>query len=823
MGNLLVEDPILIFSILAMVILGAPLLAERFRIPDIVLLIAAGAILGPRGLGILARSSAVTLFGAVGLLYIMFLAGLEIDLYRFARTRGRSIGFGLLTFAIPQTLGTLGGHYILGLDWVQSILLASMFASHTLLAYPIASRLGISRSEPVAVTVGATIITDTLALLVLAVIADSARGVGLGVTFWIGILIGMIVLVMLTWWGIPWLTRWFFQHFTEKGGAQFMFVLVSVCIFSYLSHYARLEPIIGAFLAGAAFNRMIPEHSALMNRVVFVGNNLFIPFFLISVGMLVDLRALVSETRSLQVGVTMIVLVIATKYLAAWIAGKKFGYPSEVGNVMFGLSVVQAAATLAAVVIGYELKIFDDAIMNGTIGMILVTCPLGSWMVERYGRIMAAQEQKRVEPVRREQRLMVFVANPESAIRLLDLAFLLRDTSLPGAIYPITIVREEGDSSDSVARGEKLLAHCMAHAASFDTQLYPSVRVDINVSDGITRAAREVRASAVLVGWGREQTSRTRFFRNIMYNLLDDCSSRLIFCRTVRPLNTTRRLLVPFPPLAERRLDLPEVLRETKILAQQTGADLQVYFTGQEDEAFRQQVQNTRPICPVTIIQSTTWGESREKFFRDIQLDDMVLLHSERRSGVLWTPTLDRLPEMIVSRFPEMNFLVTYPALPISRDSSVLEPIPSSDVLPAMYPTDLDHAATVQDALEQMTQSAFVDHPEILHAALPLLVSSASLYPVELASGAVLVHAHCDKIDSTLLLVGSGKSGVPFPNLAMPPKVILALLSSKSNPPEVHLKTLAEVARRFHNKAIAREILKASSATEVCEILGRKI
>ncbi|MCU0858305.1 MAG: cation:proton antiporter, partial [Pontiellaceae bacterium] len=364
-----VTDPVLVFTILALVILIAPVFYEKWRIPDLVLLLGSGALLGPNGLHVLERGSAVTLLGSVGMIFIMFLAGLEIDLYRFSRSYKKSIVFGLLTFIIPQTLGTLAGLYILKMDLKTSLLLASMFASHTLLAYPLAGRLGIARSEPVAITVGATMITDTLALLVLAVIADSARGIALTFGFWATIVFGMTTLTLLILKVVPFISRWFFQRVSEKSNAQFLFVMVVLCGGSYLSHFARVEPIVGAFLTGAAFNRLIPEHSPLMSRITFAGNTLFIPFFLISVGMLVDFRLMLSGTRSWLVGSTMVAMVVVSKYIAAQLSGRIFGYSRAAGQVMFGLSVVQAAATLAAVMIGHQLKIFDDAVLNGAIAM----------------------------------------------------------------------------------------------------------------------------------------------------------------------------------------------------------------------------------------------------------------------------------------------------------------------------------------------------------------------------------------------------------------------------------------------------------------------
>jgi len=816
-----VSDPILIFTILISVILIAPLLAERLRIPDLVLLLLAGTLLGPHGSGILARNQAITLFGSVGLLYIMFLAGLEIDLHRFARTRGRSIAFGLMTFAIPQGVGTLLGRYVLAFDWPAAILLASMFASHTLLAYPVASKLGIAKREPVAVTVGATIITDILALLVLAVIADSAKGISLTVWFWIGIALGMVALSALTWWGIPWLSRWFFHHVPEKGGAQFLFVIAIVCGFAYLSHYAKMEPIIGAFLAGAAFNRLIPAQSALMNRVEFAGNTLFIPFFLISVGMLMDPAAVVVDPKSGLVGATMVAGVVATKWTAASLARFLFHYRPEEGRVMFGLSVVQAAATLAAMLVGYDLGIFDESVLNGAIAMILVTCPLGSWVVDRYGRQMAAQSPGQ-EPIRYDtQRLLVPVAKPDSATRLLDLAFLLRNPALPGAIHPIAVVHEGRETEEAVAEGEKLLAACLAHAAAADIPVSPGVRVGLNVSDGIVRAAKELRADMVLIGWGGERTVVKRIFGTLLENLLGACPPRIVLCRVVRPFNTVRRLLLPLPLLAERRGDISEILRDAKYLAGQIGADLHVFLSeGPSTQTLHAMIEAARPPVPVRIVSDADWRGTRTRLFAEIRADDMTILPAERRDSPLWSPTRDRFPEAAATRYPQMNLLVFYSALYDAIGLSAAETV--SDIPEVIPVCRRIETSDIEDALRLMMSVIDGWNEKEKDAVWSLLADSARGYPVEITPGIVLLHTHTAVVTKATLLVGFGTPGWTFTGMASPARIVLALLSPAGQAPEHHLKVLGHLAQSFHNTETAEALRTATSATEVCRILGQK-
>lgn len=818
-----VTDYVLIFTIIVTVILVSLLLASKLKIPDLVLLLLAGVVLGEHGFNVLTRSSAITLFGEIGLIYIMFLAGLEIDLYQFSRTKRKSISFGFLTFVIPQVLGAVAVYHILGgISWTSAILMASMFASHTLLAYPAASRLGIHRSEPVTISVGATIITDTLALLVLAVLVDAAQGETLGPLFFLTLFSALFLLVLLISQLIPRIARWFFQNVTESGGAQFLFVIALVCACAYLSQYARMKPIIGAFLAGAAFNRQIPEHSPLMNRLVFAGNTLFIPFFLISVGMLVDPRVLLGSARTWQVIGVMVGLVIATKFLAAWIGGKLLGYSRPERAVMFGLTVVQAAATLAAALVGFEAGLLDEAALNGSIAMIMVTVPLGSWVTDAFGRKMAMQSlSPRRTAQRTEQRLLLPIHNPDAAARMMDLAFLMRDPSVPGALYPLTIVREQTDTEDAVSRGEQLLAQCMTQASSADVNVEPQVRVDLNPADGIIRASRELRAGTVLAGWGGEPHRSALLFGSINETLTLHCPPRLILCRILRPPSTTRALRIAFPPLAEQRQDLDLLLRETRLLAKQTGADLHVYLSGNIAADLQQRLDKTTPGCPTTYHTHTTWAEARNDLFRSIHPDDLIVLPQIRRNTLLWTPTLDRLPELIASRFPHSNFLVIYPALPAAaHETSVPVFIPATDTFPALRGINLPHALPASSRIKALVSEGLHDDPAMAADALPLLVDSARLNPVELAPDITLLHAHCGQKDAPLLLIGYSSTTLPFFELPQTPRILVCLLSPRGDAPSLHLQALAKVARRFRDPAVTSELANAHTAEAVCEILS---
>jgi len=419
------SNPVLKFLVILLIILFAPILLDRVKIPHLLGLIIAGAIIGPFGFNLITRDSSIILSGTAGLLYIMFLAGLEIDMADFKKNAGKSSLLGLYGFFIPMLLGTLVGYYLLNYSLMTSVLMASMFSSHTLITYPIVSKLGLAKNQAVNITVGSTLITNILALLVLAVIVgmtsgeiDQYFGLRLGLSF----VVSSAIIMLL----FPMIARWFFKRYDDNV-SQYIFVLVMVFLGAVLSEIGGIEGIIGAFLAGLALNRLITRTSPLMNRIDFVGNAIFIPFFLLSVGMLIDYRAFINDTETLIVAGTMSVVATVGKYIPAWIIQKSFRYSVDQRRLIFGLSNAQAAATLAAVLVGYNviigetadgepIRLLSESILNGTIIKILVTCTIASFETQRGAESIARKENTAIEDEKQEpdERILIPVSNPET-------------------------------------------------------------------------------------------------------------------------------------------------------------------------------------------------------------------------------------------------------------------------------------------------------------------------------------------------------------------------------------------------------------------------
>ena len=655
------QDPVLVVALVLLVILVAPLLFQRLRVPGLIGLIIAGIVVGPNAANLLDRDPTMILLGTVGLLYLMFLAGLEINLNLFIRHRNRSLIFGLFTFGLPQGIGTLVGYYLLGFGWPTAILLGSVLASHTLLAYPIASRLGLARTAYSTTAVGATIITDTVALLVLAVIASSTEG-ALDAAFWIRLVVSLAIFAFLVFWGLPRVGRWFFRTVRGGGDAEFVFVLAAMLAASFLAEVAGVEAIIGAFLAGLALNRLVPEHGPLMSRIVFVGNSLFIPFFLLSVGMLVDLRVLTAGPEAWIVAGTMLGTVTATKWLAAQSTRLTFGYSADEAGFVFGLTVPQAAATLAAALIGFEIGLFDAAVLNGTILMILVTCILGPYATERHGRRLALKaEMEPVDLSDAPQRILVPLANPTTAEALMDLAFFLRNPKLDEPVSPLTVARER-DGEAGVATSERLLSHAVLHAAAADTPVLPMTRVDESVHRGIIRAIRERRISTVVIGWNGQPSAQQRIFGGILDQLLERTEQMVLVCRTEHPLNTTQRVVLAVPPFAEREAGFDEAIHAVRLLANQMGAALHVVAEEQHAAAVEARVTQIKPEVTTTFATYASGRGLLSTLEVTVTAGNLLLLLGAREGTLSWRPALNRLPRVLSSRFKDANFITLYPS-----------------------------------------------------------------------------------------------------------------------------------------------------------------
>lgn len=518
--DLPLSAPAPVFLVLALVILLAPLAAERFRLPGVIGLVVAGVVVGPEGIGLIERAGMIAQLGGVGLLYLMFMAGLELDLAVLSDHRRSAVVFGMLTFAIPITLGT-GVAWWLGFGVAAAVLIGSLWASHTLVAYPIIRRGGIMADPSVAASVGATVITDTLALLVLAVVAGYETGGDVASLLWL--VPGLALLAFLTLWLLPRAANWFFVGIGPDRTLRFLFVLAALLGSAVVAEVVGIEGIVGAFLAGLALNRQVPNGGTLMQRIEFVGSALFIPIFLVSVGMLVDLRV-VFDVGTLTLAVAFTAVAIGAKALAAFAAGRWFGFDWPRIGVMFALSNAQAAATLAATIVGFQIGIFDEQVVNAVLLVILVTVVVASWVAGYSVRRFTAPYEI---PQRMGRLVLVPVANPTAAAEMIRIAVWLARSD-GGEVLPLHVVTTPDPGR--VQEGRVMLDSVGADTARFGAELDTTIRVDRSVSRGVINTVIERDASLVLLGWKGSKTTKDRLIGNVLDDITDSAPCLVAAC-----------------------------------------------------------------------------------------------------------------------------------------------------------------------------------------------------------------------------------------------------------------------------------------------------
>lgn len=654
-----ITDPVAIFLIIMAIMLVAPLLFERLRLPGIVGLILAGVLVGPHGFGLLERDSTIILLGTVGLLFLMFMAGLETSIDDLKYNANKAIVFGLTTFGVPMVLG-VAAMVLLGYSWLAAVLVASCFASHTLLALPIASKLGIMRSSAVTTTLGGTLITNVLALLVLAIVVRAHQG-DLTLQFWLFLIPSLALYTFATLWGVPKLGRWFFRRFGHDEGAEFTFVVATLFVVSYLARLIEIEPIIGAFLAGIAITQLIPQLSPLMNRIQFIGNTLFVPFFLISVGMLVNPLILLQEPRSLLVSAVMVGVAIVAKLLPAWGSGKLFRFDSSSIMVMFGLSVAQAASTLAAITVAYNIQLVDQLTVNGTIAMILVTCLASPWITARWGQSMKPSPRPKatatVSQAPPQYRILVPVANPSTEDNLLQLALILAK-STEGTLLPLHVLIDPYTPIPPEAKLQQMrllaAAETIAHAAV--TKVEPIGRVDDSIDKGILRTAQEHDANLIICGWKGYSTYRDNFFGSVIDNVARRTPVPMLITRFVHPIESTQRVF-----LALSDQEPIEVIQQTLVLTRTLATELKASL--QVLQVVSRSRLNTLPEIPGldedTPVQRVQ-GNFVDQVSRILQLDDLLVLPHNAQPELRGMPTLGMAPEALARQHPDVSIIVAH-------------------------------------------------------------------------------------------------------------------------------------------------------------------
>lgn len=663
--HLPVTDPTWIFFLVLVIILFAPIVLERLRIPHIIGMILAGVVIGEHGFNILARDSSFELFGKVGLYYIMFLAGLEMNMEDFKSIRVKATVLGLLAFIFPLGIGIWTNLHLLDYSLTTSVLLASMYASHTLIAYPIVIRYGINRQRAVSIAVGGTAVTDTLTLLVLAVIGGMYKGETSDM-FWIWLVLKVVVLSVVIMYAFPRIGRWFFRRYSDNV-VQYIFVMATVFLGAGLMEFVGMEGILGAFLAGLVLNRLIPHVSPLMSHLEFVGNALFIPYFLIGVGMLIDVNVLFGHIDSLKVAVVMIIVALLGKWIASWLTQKIYKMRSLERELMFGLSNAQAAATLAAVLVGYNIilpdgeRLLNEDVLNGTILLILVTCVVSSFITEHAAKRIAMDDAEvDGEKTQEKETFLIPVSNPETLESLMSLAMIARDEKQLDNLVALSVVNDNNDSVKQEMRGKRNLERAAQITAATNVRLKTVSRFDLNITTGILHTAKEYNATNIIIGLHCKMSIVDSFFGKLTENLLKNTYLQVMVARFLMPVNTLRRIIVAVPPKAEFEHGFIKWITHMCRMSSQLGCRVHFYAHPQTLGYIRGYIQKKHKDTRAAYSELENWDDLLI-LTGQVNYDHLLVIISARRGSISYDSAFERLPMQISKYFNNNSIMLLYP------------------------------------------------------------------------------------------------------------------------------------------------------------------
>ena len=665
--SLPLEDPLLKFLIELIIILCIPLLLNKIKVPHLLGLIIAGAVVGPNGFNVLARDSSVVVTGTTGLLYIMFLAGLEIDMGDFKKNKWKSITFSIYTFIVPFVLGLLGGYYILHFSVLTSVLFASLFSSHTLIVYPMVSKLGVAKNLAVNITVGGTMITDVLSLLVLAVVVGMSQG-DVGTVFWVKLSVSMLLFALIVLLVFPIIARWFFKNVEDKI-SQYIFVIVMIYLAALLAELAGIEAIIGAFFAGLALNRLIPHTSSLMNRVEFVGNAIFIPFFLISVGMLIDFNAFIQSWETLGVASIMLVASIGGKYVAAVFTKKTFRLTNDEGQLIFGMSSASAAATLASVMVGYNIilsenevgepiRLLNEHVLNGSILLILISCTISSFVSMASAQRIADSDKEETVSGSQEQENILLALNHEDTVdKMVNLGLLVKSQNNKDRLFGLNIINEDKSESSS-KNAEKLLGSAVNLAAAADVTLKPITRHDNDVVAGINNVVKEQNITDLIIGLEEEKGFSTSFVYNLYNGYLRNKQINVIIYHAIQPVSTIKKYVVLIPADAEREAGFFHSLLRVWNIGKNSGAKMSFYANEKTSEILQKIAAKVN--IEATFNSVKTWQEAQKAAYNLEEDQGLIILMAERGMHSYFSE-MQNVPEMLNRNLSNNNYILIYP------------------------------------------------------------------------------------------------------------------------------------------------------------------
>ncbi len=821
-------DPAAIFCVVLAIMLVAPFLAEKVRLPGIVGLALAGILIGPSALNLIAKDSAIEFLGTIGLTYVFFIAGVEIDVAQLSREKSSALVFFAFTFGLSFAAGMATGAALFGMGLLSSLLLGCVFASSTLVSYPIVSKLGLTRQRSVLASISAVMLTDVAAMVILAAVARASRG-GSDWGEWarMGLYMALWALAWIL--AAPRVAALFFKRVNPDGTIEFVFVMAMAFACAFTASLVGLEPIIGAFLAGLLLNRFVPESGVLMNRLRFAGDSLFVPFLMVYIGVLAEPAVLLAHPAALGLALALVAISIAAKWLAASGAGRVLGYSRAERGILFGLSVNRAAAVLASALVGYELGLFDQAVLNAAVFLIIASCLVGAVETQRAGRKLASACEDR--PCGEEspgERVLVAVSKPGAIRELLELAFLLRDRRSEEPVYPVAVVPESSSSSLEIAKAETHLAQAVVQGVSAGVPVVPATRIAVNASEGILQASAENRVGSIVMGWNKAPMIARSFFGSVIDRVVEGSTGLVVVARLPSPLAGAQTVSLIVPPLVERHPGFRRGLAALSNLVSHKGARLLAYAQKPYGPDVRAAMVDGKGRVLGQVAELDSWKSFGQAPGPVPAQGGAFVLFSARPGEAAWHPAAEKMPHRLGEHRPDLSILLFYlpeggPSASAAGAAAVEAPAPGSGAAPAAPDSASEEdifsralaegrviprleGAAISDAARELLSCAFAGDRRTLGRLTSLFTEIAQKQPIELSPGVLLLHAHVESVAEPLVFFGARSEGIRLLSLESPARLIVLLCAPAAQSPESHLKTLGEIASLLKGDRVAQAL-----------------
>lgn len=658
----MIIDPTWIFFVVLVIILFSPILLRRLRTPNIIGLILAGVIIGQHGFDIIERDRSFEIFGQVGIYFIMFLAALEMNMGSVQQYGRKGLLFGIITYAVPFAAAFMASYYLLGFGVITSVLLSCILASHTLITYPIVGRFGLTRHPVVIVSVVATAVALFVALLVSAVTVGAIHDTNW--FFWVSFAVKCVLYGGFVIYVYPRLGRWFLRRYDDSI-MQFMFILSLVFLSAALAELAGLEGLLGAFLAGLTVSRLIPRTSPLMSYIQFVGNALFIPYFLIGVGMLIDLRILFSDLHTIWIVVVMVLVGTLSKWAASRIMSRAYPELSGGSLLMFGLTNAHAAGALAIVMIGTDPKVdmMDASILNGTVMLILFSCIISSFATNEGARRLALTEMDTEENQGAwHGKCLVTYSQPDSVKLLTQLALLIRNTRIADSLMGLTVTFNDNDGeADGYREARRLLEEAAEVASSANVDMKTMSRLSTNVAGGILHTIREYDCGEVMVCLTDRTTGMPKSsLGSVIDHVIEGTNREIMAVRMIVPPGTLRRVVIAVPQKAEYEAGFYKWLEHVCRMGEQLGCFLEFHAHPDTLPNIRTYMSRHHASVRSRYVDMMLWTRIAS-LSKEVGSDDMLVFITARPGYISYKGSFAGLPLLIYRHFSHTSVMLLYP------------------------------------------------------------------------------------------------------------------------------------------------------------------